>query len=280
MNRSTAAVIGFAALLSTATLTACGADAKQVAIADDCKPVVDGVETVSDGKLTMAVAEYPPYVSNAGGELSGVDGDLLTEVSKRLCLQPDVKTQSFTAIIESVKNGSADLTAGNWYINQERKQLFEVSDPVYADQMAVVSQDGVDTVSGLEGASVGTTQGYLWVEDLQAALGKDNVKLYQTEDAVYQDVKVGRIEAGVITYGGGAQLQKTYNDDASQLEVLQPDERVQASVGTPESAVLIHQGNTKLLEAVNQVIADLHGDGTLAEILEDNGLPASAADVG
>lgn len=279
MNRTRTAVIGLAALL-TATLSACGSDTNELAIPDDCTPVVDGVDTVSDGKLTMAVAEYPPYVSNAGNELSGVDGDLLTQVSLRLCLQPEVKTQSFTAIIESVKNGSADLTAGNWYINQERKQQFEVSDPVYADQMAVVSKDGVTTVSDLEGQSVGTTQGYLWVEDMQAVLGKDKVKLYQTEDAVYQDVKVGRIEAGVITYGGGTQLRETYNDDATQLEVLEPDERVEASVGTPETAVLIHQGNAKLLEAVNTVIADLRADGTLAEILEENSLPSSAAEVG
>ena len=280
MNRVRLTALTLTALLSGLSLTACGSGGEAVAIADDCKPVVDGVKTVKKGKLTMAVAEYPPYISTAGGKLSGVDGDVLAEVAKRLCLQPDPKTQSFSAIIESVKNNSADLTAGNWYINDERKQQFEVSNPVYADQMAVISKAGGDSVSALEGQTVGTTQGYLWVEDLQKVLGKQNVRLYATEDAAYQDVKVGRIDSAVITYGGGTQLLNTYKDKTSKLEVLQPDERVAASVGTPQTAVLVQKGNASLVEAVNQVVADLRQEGKLAEILTENGLPESAGDVG
>jgi polar amino acid transport system substrate-binding protein len=280
MNRSRLTSLGVAALLSPLALAGCGSDDNQLAIAADCTPVVEGVETVSEGKLSMAVAEYPPYVTNAQGELGGVDGEVLTEVARQLCLQPSVQTQSFTAIIESVKNGSADLTAGNWYINDERKQQFEVSDPVYADEMAIVSQDGFDNLDALEGKTIGTTQGYLWVEDLQKALGKDKVKLYATEDAAFQDVKVGRIDAAVITYGGGTQLLKTYKGDESWLNGFAPDERVAASVDTARTAVLIEKGNTELLEAVNTVVDGLREDGALAEILENNGLPASAADVG
>lgn len=280
MNRPRARIALAVLTLGAAGLTACGgSDDKPIDIASDCKPIVEGVTTVASGELTMAVAEYPPYVSNAGGRLTGVDGEMLTEVASKLCLQPDPKIQSFTAIIESVKNGSADLTAGNWYINDERKQTFEVSSPVYADQMAIVTQAGLDSLDQLQGKQVGTTQGYLWVEDLQKALGQKNVKLYATEDAVYQDVKVGRIAAGVITYGGGAQILKSNNDTTLKLEVLKPDQQVKASVGTPQSAVLIHKGNTKLLEAVDKVIADLHQSGKLKQILTSNGLPASAADV-
>lgn len=279
MNRSRLTALGVAALLGPIALSACGSD-DQLAIPDDCQPVVEGVETGTAGKLTMAVAEYPPYVTNADGKLGGVDGEVLTEVARQLCLQPEVKTQSFTAIIESVKNGSADLSAGNWYINDERKQQFEVSEPVYADEMAIVSQDGIDNLSDLEGKTVGTTQGYLWVEDLQAALGKDNVKLYATEDAAFQDVKVGRIDAAVITYGGGTQLLETYKADESWLAGFAPDERVAASVDTAQTAVLVEKGNTEVVEAVNTVVEALRADGTLAEILERNGLPASAAEVG
>lgn len=280
MNRARLAATGIAALVAPFALVACGGDDNQLAIPDNCEPVVEGVETAKDGKLTMAVAEYPPYVSNKDGKLSGVDGDVLTEVALRLCLQPDVSTQSFTAVIESVKNGNADLSAGNWYINDERQAQFEVSDPVYADQMAVISNDSLDSVDALQGKTVGTTQGYLWVSDMQKTFGKNNVKLYATEDAVYQDLKAGRIDAGVVTYGGATQLLTTYKDEDRGLEVLQPDDRIKDSVGTPRTAVLIHQGNTSLLEAVNTVVGDLRADGTLAEILADNGLPESAAEVG
>jgi hypothetical protein len=42
----------------------------------------------------------------------------------------------------------------------------------------------------------------------------------------------------------------------------------------------VHKGNTTLVEAVNAVVARLRDDGKLAEILQANGLPASAGAVG
>jgi len=267
----------FAAVLP---LAACGSTAGTAnTVAADCKPVVSGVETATKGKLTAAVAEYPPYVSMKGGSLSGVDGEVLKRVAKDLCLEPDAKTSSFTAIIESVKNGSVDLTAGNWYINEERGQQFAISEPVYLDKMALLTSNGADTIDGVSGGTVGTPQGYLWVSDLQKTLGTDKVKLYATEDAVYQDVKSGRAGAGVMTYGAALQLVKNNNDNKLKVAELKPDERVQASVGAAQTAVLVNKGKTTLRDAVNQIVDKMREDGSLKKALEDNGLPGTAADV-
>lgn len=260
-------------------LAGCATAAEPASVPEDCTPIVEGVETISAGKLTAAVAEYPPYVSLAGGALSGVDGAVLSRVAEELCLVPNGQTQSFTAIIESVKSGSADLSAGNWYINDERKSQFEVSDPVYIDQMAIVSKEGFSTLGELAGSTVGTTQGYLWVADFQAALGTDKVSLYATEDATYQDVKNGRIQAGVFTFGAAQQLLEANNDTTLKIEAFEPDERIGASVDAAQTAVLIQPGNAKLLEAVNAVIAEMREDGSLTAALEENGLDPAAADV-
>lgn len=274
----TAATAAFA--LAAATLTGCSsASSSTASVASDCKPVVDGVTTIEKGKLTMAIAEYPPYVSLAGGSLSGVDGAVLSRVAARLCLSPDPKTQSFTAIIESVKSGSADLSAGNWYINDERKSQFQVSDPVYIDQMVVVSKDNLSSLDQLKGKTVGTTQGYLWVGDFQAALGTDNVHLYASEDATYQDIRNGRVQAGIFTYGAAQHLLKANKDNTLKIEVFKSAGAIKASVNTPQTAVLINQGNTKLLEAVNKVVTEMRADGSLKKALTNNGLNPSAADI-
>ncbi|WP_432549094.1 substrate-binding periplasmic protein [Kineococcus arenarius] len=261
-----------------AALTACGGSSAGSTVPEDCQPIVTGVETTESGSLTAAFQEYPPYISNKGGTVSGADGEVLKRVAAALCLEVEAKVTSPTAVVESVKNGSADLTLGNWYINEERAGLFELSKPVYADQMAIISPDGVTAISQLEGGTVGTVQGYLWVEDMQAALGAGDVRLYNSEDAVYQDVAAGRIDAGVTTFGGATQAKETNSGD-EQIEVMEPDERIAASVGTPRTAALIHKGNTGLREAVDAVIDEMHADGSLEKALTDNGLPASAADV-
>jgi polar amino acid transport system substrate-binding protein len=272
-------VILTAAAVSIAlALSGCGSSQGSSKVAADCTPAVPGVKTVGEGKLSIAVAEYPPYVSMKGGSLSGVDGTVLTEVAKALCLDVSAQTMSFPAIVESVKRGRADLSAGNWYINEERAQSFELSEPVYVDQMALMSAEGAKTLDELQGKSVGTTQGYLWVGDLQKQLGKDNVRLYASEDAVYQDVKAGRIAAGVITYGGGAYLLKSNSDTKFKVEIFAPDPRIPASVGA-RTAVLINKGNTDLQKAVNQVVEEMRKNGELAKALERAGIDKSAADV-
>ncbi|MFD1210559.1 substrate-binding periplasmic protein [Arthrobacter sp. GCM10027362] len=260
-------------------LAACGTASSSGAVPSDCKPVVSGVKTANEGKLTAAVAEYPPYVSMKGGSLSGVDGEVLKRIAKDLCLEPDAKTSSFTAIIESVKNGSVDLSAGNWYINKERAQQFAISDPVYLDKMALLTSNGADTIDGISGGTVGTPQGYLWVGDLQKTLGNDKVKLYATEDAVYQDVKNGRVGAGVMTYGAAQQLLKNNKDSKLTVTELKPDQRIQASVGAARTAVLVNKDKTVLRDAVNQIVTNMREDGSLKKALEDNGLPGLAANV-
>lgn len=275
MRRYTLPALVVATLLS---LTACSAPVASTVEAD-CKPAIEGVQTATSGKLSISVAEYPPYVSLKGGTLSGVDGVVLTEVAKQLCLEADAKTSSFTAIIESVKNGSADVSAGNWYLNEERAQQFEVSDPVYLDKMALLTADGAETLDSISTKSVGTVQGYLWVKDLQAALGTEKVKLYATEDAVYQDVKSGRTGAGIMTYGAALQLVTSKKDSSLKVTELKPDPRITASVGAARTAVLVHKGNTSLKAAIDTIVEKMRADGSLAEALTAAGLPASAADV-
>lgn len=278
MKKKPLFAIGAAATLLV--LSGCsGNGSSSVEIAEDCVPIVEGVSTVSEGELTAAIAEYPPYVSLAGGELQGVDGELIKRISQELCLQPNANTQTTTAIYESVKNGTVDLTSGNHYLNEERQRVYEVSDPVYYDQMVVVSEDGLSSIEELEGLTVGTTQGYLWVGDFQNALGTNNVQLYGSEDATYQDVRNGRIEAGIFTHGAAQQLLESNNDTTLKIEPFEPTGLVEASVDNPTSVVLITKGNTELLEAVNAVLAEMRADGSLAQALEDNGFDPAAADI-
>lgn len=279
INRSRIAAITGTALLATTLITSCSSGSGQAtAVPEDCTPIVEGVEVVAEGKLTAAVPEYPPYISMAEGELTGVDGEVIKRIAQELCLEPAPRTQPFTAIYESTKNGSVDLTAGNSYLNKQRQETYEVSTPVYLDQMVIISKDGLSRIEEMEGKPVGTTQGYLWVGDFQNALGSSNVRLYGSEDATYQDVANGRIQAGILTHGAAKQLLETNNDTTLKIAPFEPTNKVEASVDNPRSVVLMPKGDKKMLEAVNAVLQEMREDGSLAQALEDNGFDPSAAD--
>jgi polar amino acid transport system substrate-binding protein len=55
--------------------------------------------------------------------------------------------------------------------------LVNLPDPLYLDQMGIISAGGVTSVSEMEGKKVRTVDGYLWVNDLQKVLG-DSLRLY------------------------------------------------------------------------------------------------------
>lgn len=258
-------------------LSACGSTpASETTSSSDCTPIAE-VKTIKPGKLTALVAEYPPYVSQEGGKISGVDGLLLERTAKALCLELDAQTTSFSAVIEGLRSGRADISAGDWSLNEERADLFETSDGVYKSAASVISRDGYSSLEDLKDKTIGTPQGYLWVEDFQTALGREKVKLYQSEAAVFDDLAAGRIDAGVVGEGGAAHrlAQGSYGD--LQMKSLEEDDRIEFTVNPPRSVALIKKGNTELKDAVNEVLADYYESGDLAKVMEEAGLNSDAA---
>lgn len=245
-----------------------------------CEPILEGVETINEGKLTAFVAEYPPYVYKDGDSVSGVDGELLKRVADALCLEADIQQTSFAAIIEGIKSGRADISAGDWTLNEERQQLFEVSQPVYEDKQGVISLEGYTTVEELVGKTVGTVSGYLIVPDMQAAFGTDNVRLYQSDVEGYQDLKAGRIDAFISGQGALAFMLTQNNDTTTKNRAIEPDERIGATVNPSVAVALIAKDNIALRKAVDLVIDEYRSSGDLATQLESDGVDPTSADVG
>jgi polar amino acid transport system substrate-binding protein len=266
-----AVVCAGAALL----MTSCGGSSPSPAAAN-CTPKHQ-FDTIEKGTLTVGVYDLPPYAMTTGADgMSGVDADILREFAKQECLTLKAQPGNAAAMIPAVQQGRSDLATGDWYRTTERSKIVNLSDPLYLDDMGIVSAAGVSTVTEMEGKAVGTVDGYLWVKDLQKVLG-DNLKLYPSAVNMNQDLKAGRIEIGVDSYGSAVQTNK---DAGVKIEVAKPDERVAASKEAAQATFPTSKTNQKLLDALNAVIADLHTNGTITKILESHGLPATAENTG
>jgi polar amino acid transport system substrate-binding protein len=262
---------GAAVLLLT---TACGGGAPQAAA--NCTPKHQ-FATIEKGTLTVGVYDLPPYATTTGPDgMGGVDADLLREIAKRECLTVSAQAGNTASLIPAVQQGRADLALGNWYRTEARAKVVNLSDPLYLDQMGIVSSAGLSSVAELEGKKVGTVDGYLWVKDLQQVLG-DNLHLYPSTVDMNQDLKAGRIEVGVDSYGSALH---NFQGTATKIEVSKPDDRVAASKEPVQASFPMSKDNQAMLTAFNETIAELHRDGTITKILEANGLPASAEQTG
>lgn len=270
-KRPTLLTLGGALTAVALLATGCGNAAGTAAPNEDCKPVAE-VKTLTEGKLKVLEVEHPPFVSTAGNNLTGVEGELVKKIASDLCLELETQVTSFAGAIEGLQNNRGDLSSANWSVNDERRKLFEVSNPMYRNSMAVVTKgQDWDTVDSLKGKKIGTPQGYLWNAQLHAAFG-DNVVEYQSDVAVVDDVKAGRIDAGFVNnHANSWRLTQNQYKDLT-LNVMQQSPELPHTQKPPLAVVLVKKGSTDLADAVNTTLKNYKDSGEMKKQFEEYGL--------
>ena len=89
----------------------------------DNVPYEDKNSDVSGGKLVMATnAEFPPYESMNGGEISGIDVDMMNAVCDKLNMELVVENMEFDSIIAAVDSGKADVGVAGISVTPDREK--------------------------------------------------------------------------------------------------------------------------------------------------------------
>lgn len=278
------------ALLAMTLLAACGSDEPSADVPENCEPAHQ-FKTVEEGVLTVSAYSLPPFSVirgdaqgvdgipvSQGAEMGGVDGELLAEIAAAECLELRVNATAAAAVLSTVQAGQADVAAADWFRTVQRASILDLSDPVYLDEVGIISADGASDFAKLrkDGARVGTVLGYMYVDDLRDYFGNDLV-LYNSPLTMYQELRAGNLDAGVESAAVGAAYVEGTN---LKSVVAEPHEEIHFTLEPGQSTFPVRQGNTALLEALNANIAELRESGRIAEVLEANGLDPAAADPG
>lgn len=268
------ATVGVLALV----LSGCSSSA-DAQVDPSCTPL-HSFKTITPGKLTVSTYDFAPHMKTDGNTISGVEGDLLSEIAKRECLTIAVEASGGAgAAIPAVQAGRSDLAAGDWWRTEARAKLVSLSDPIYLDQGALVSVAGYKTIAELEGKKIASVAGNLWNDDFAKVFG-DKFAVYQDPEAVFNDLAAGRIDAIIDSVGATtARFESNPIKDAKVLP-LQPDPRIPVSAHPGQLNWPTKLDNAELTTALNENIAELRKDGTIAKMLEKYGMDASAAEVG
>lgn len=249
------------------------------ALAADCKPAHE-FQTVTPGKLTVAVYNYPPFIMvTTDNQASGIDFEMVKKAAEANCLEVVSLNLAPAAVVQSVISGKADVAVGAWYRSEERSKVLGLSAPTYMDPMTAISKDGVETVDGMMGKSVGTVQGYTWNGTLQKVFGT-NVKLYPDGLAMYSDLEAGRVDLALDGSVAPVEAKKGGRLEGFQTKLVKSDPRIPDTVEPPQSALLYTLGNKGLGEALDETVTTMHKDGTLAKLLTDAGYSPEMGDVG
>jgi polar amino acid transport system substrate-binding protein len=236
--------------------------------------------TITPGTLTVTTTAYQPFDNVDGsGQFVGIDADILRKIAEKECVQIKPQLVDAAAAIQYVVAGKADMSSGSWYRTAARAKVMGIADPLYLELMGIYSKQGFSKLSELQGKSVGTVQGYLWVAELQSLFG-ENLKLYPNALAMAQDLEAGRIETAVDTYNAGLDAQKKGGFKGFKVMAAQPDNRVASSVRPAQIGFLYTKDNTALGAALNDDIDEMQKKGEIGGILHAYGLNPDSAKTG
>ena len=214
------------------------------------------------GVLTVGTeGTYKPfsYHEDGSGDLTGYDVEVITAVAEKLGVEPEFEETQWDAIFAGLEAGRFDVIANQVSITEEREAAYDFSTPyTVSPGVIVVPKDNSDISSFEDLAGKTTAQ----------SLTSNWYTLAQDSGATVEAVE-GWAQA--ITLLEQGRVDATVNDELTYLDYVtqNPDADLKIAAETDDpslSAVVLTKGNTELKDAINEALAELSSDGTLAEI--------------
>lgn len=248
-----------------------------------------------DEIIVRTNAYFAPFEYYDGTEIVGVDVDIMNLVGEKLGKKIVWSDGDFGTIIDNVSEGQiADCGAAGITITDARKEKVDFSNPYYTSIQYVVVPEGVTvatkTVDGVEyivwealaGLKIATqidTTGWIYTDgEINATAdndyGYDGV-LYGTETKL---VEMPDAQAAVDALGVTAdvfvidQLPAQYlvaNSSKSLTAYPLYYSGAEGEADAPveeQYAICVTKGNTELLDAINEVLAEL-GEAKIQEMV-------------
>ena len=121
-------------------------------------------KTVEPGVLTIANSNEMPMIAMEDGKLIGSDAEIIATIAEKLGLGVKSAQMEWSATVQSVKSGRADIMLGNMGWTPARAQALLITDAIYyAGTFVCMKKDKPFTtsfsVNDVKGHSIGTVNG-------------------------------------------------------------------------------------------------------------------------
>ncbi len=231
------------ALMLVFALTACGSDM-----------------TVEDGKLIMSTnAAFPPYeMTDDNGGYIGIDVEIAEAIAEKLDLELVIDDMDFTVALEAAQSGKSDMVMAGVTVTDERLLVMDFSESYATGVQVIIVKEGSDvTLDNLGDQLIGTQNGTPGNIDCSDDYGEDHVVAYDNGITAVQALVNDQVDCVVID-----------SAPAEELVAANPGLTIlDTEYVTENYAIGVAKGNTELLEAINEALAELKADGTIDKIV-------------
>ena len=234
----------------------------------------DPLPTKEEGVLTVATGEpaFPPWVGADDDPTTGegFESALVYALAEQLGIAEEDVTWVRTGFDEAVAPGPKDydFNIQQYSITPERDEVVDFSDGYYTVQQALVAAEDssvaeATSIADLQddqlGAAIGTTSldyiDEVIQPDSEAAVFDDNAAAKAAFDA-------GQVDGLVFDLPTAYYITSVEIPDASIVGVL-------PAAGDAEELGMLFEDGSELVPCVNEALATLEEDGTLAALQEE-----------
>ena len=221
--------------------------------------------TANADKIRIATeGAYPPFnMKNTKGELIGFDVDIARALCDEMKADCEIVAQDWDGIIPGLLAKKYDAIIASMSITAERKKKVAFAGPYYSNYLRFIAKGDSKleiSAKGLKGKRLGAQRATISAQHLEDNYRKSaKVKVYDTQDAAFLDLKAGRLDAVLVdVYPGYDWLSKPENSDYDYLgDNIDIDDKI---------GIVLRKGDKELADKFNQALKGLREKGIYQRI--------------
>ena len=249
-----------AAVLATAGIAAgCGDDdggSETTAASED-------LGTLNEGTLFVGLdTPYPPFAEGQPPNATGYDVEVVNAIAENLGLTVEYQDTGFQTIFRDVAAGQFDTAAAASSIKAGREKVVDFTDPYYLSATALIVPEDSDisTTDDLGGLIVGVQDATVQEEIANEQTDAGEVRAFPEGTTALTALLTGQVEAVLVDEAVGAD----FLEKKGGIEVIV----VESIPGDDLFGFAVAPDNDALREGMNEALATIKEDGTMAELYE------------
>lgn len=207
-------------------------------------------------------SSFKPFsYTDAEGNLVGFEIDLANALCQQMQAKCEISSQDWDGLIPGLTAQKFDAIMAGMSITPERAEVVQFSEPYFKNALVLVTkQDSPLTLEKLAGKSVAVQRATVAAQYLAEHYPKINVKLYDTQDNTYLDLKAGRVDG-------------LFSDKVPALDWLKSEAGKGYGVNGQEididdQVAIALRKNDPLVDKFNQALNDLKANGEYDKIVK------------
>lgn len=228
---------------------------------DNSTPSGDDASDAAKTKLVVATSpDFPPFESLEGGEVVGIEVDILNKIAEKMGMELDIQQMDFDSVIPGVQAGKFDVGMSGITVTDKRKENVDFSSVYFmaAQAIVVTADSGITGKADLEGKKVSVQTGTT-AEEYCMGNGYEVLAFTANNDAAAA-LTAGKVDAWVVDNEVALAM-------APELGLSVLDEAM-----TSEPYAFAFQKGSELVVPFNEALDALLADGTVEKIFQQYGV--------